>query len=113
MDEQEVPVDLTTDMLGELFHISLVLRRLDGVVLVVEPVVVKIGLDAFSQILLERSILIKVGKESEELTELLRFFVVSRDLLEVHEDLDKLTHDVGEAGDTDEQNKGRDNSLRF
>ena len=45
VDEEEFAIDLASDVLRKLLHVALVFRRLDGIVLVVEPVVIEECLD--------------------------------------------------------------------
>ena len=52
-----------------------------------------------------------MSEQAEPLGQILAILVVSCHVLEVHQDVDELAHDVGEAGDADEQNESCHDSL--
>lgn len=109
--KQEPPIDVRLDMIRQLGHEAHVDLRLDRVVLVVGPVVLEVALKPLGHLLGQRATPVEVGKQAEPLGQVLTILVISCHILQIHEDIDKLTHDVGETSDTNEQNKSRHDSL--
>lgn len=60
--EEEVLVDVSADVLGEFLHEAHVLLGLNGVVLVVLPVVLEVLLEPLGHLLAEGSVLVEVSK---------------------------------------------------
>jgi len=87
-------------MIGQLCHKSHIDGGLDGVILVISPVVLKVALKSLSHLLGQRAASVEMGKQTQPLGEVLTIFIVSGNVLQVHENVDKLTHDVGEASHT-------------
>jgi hypothetical protein len=66
--EEEVFVDISANMLRELLHETHIFFRLNGVVFVMLPVVLKILLKSLCHLLRKRTILVKMGEETQPFT---------------------------------------------
>jgi len=63
--EEEVLVNVCLDVVWQLFHETLVLLRLDGVVLVVLPVVLEVDLKPLGHVLWKRAVLVEMSEETK------------------------------------------------
>ena len=98
--EEEASIDVSLNMVGQLSHETNIDLRFDGIVLVIGPIILKIAFKALGHLFRERAATVEVCKESEPFRQVLTVLIVSRHILQVHEDIDELAHDVGEASDT-------------
>ena len=63
--EKEVFINICLDVVGKLIHESLILFRLDSVILIVLPIVFKVDFEPFGHFVWKRSILVEVSQESK------------------------------------------------
>ena len=75
------------------------------------PVVLKVLFKLLGHIFGQGPILVEVSKQSKPFAKVLRIFVVSGNLLEVHQDFNELTHDVGETSHSNQQDEGCNDAL--
>ena len=98
-------------MIRKLCHESLINLALDGVVLVVGPVVFKVALESLGHLLGQWARPVEMSEETEPLRQVFAILVVCSHILQIHQDVNELTHDVGEAGNTDKEDEGSYDSL--
>ena len=65
--EEEVLVDVRLDVVWQLVHKSLILFGLDGIILVVLPIVFKVYLKPFGHLVGQWTVLVEMGEESQPL----------------------------------------------
>lgn len=111
VSKQELFVNVSSDVVWQFIHKSPVLLGLNGIVLVILPVVFKVDFELFGHLFGKGSIAVEMSQKSKPLGEVLRVFIFSRYCLQVHQDLNELTHDVREASHTDKQDDGGNDSL--
>ena len=92
--EKELLVDVCSDIVWQLIHKSLILLGLNGVVFVILPVILKIDLKVLCHFLWKRLVVVEMSQKSKPLGEVLRVLILGSNCLEVHQDLNELTHDV-------------------
>ena len=92
--KKELLVDVRSDIVWQLIHKSLILLRLNGVVFVILPVILKIDLKVLCHFLWKRLVVVEMSQKSKPLGEVLRVLILGSNCLEVHQDLNELTHDV-------------------
>ena len=109
--KEEAPIDVRLNMIGQLSHETNIDLRFDGIVLVICPVILKVAFKALGHLFGERAATIEVSKEAEPFRQVLTVLIVSCHILQVHKDIDELAHDVGETGDTNQQNESGHNSF--
>ena len=109
--EKESPINVRLNMIGQLSHETNIDLRFDGIVLVICPIILKVAFKALGHLFREWAASVEMSKEAEPFRQVLTVLIVSRHILQVHEDIDELTHDVRETGDTDQQNESRHNSF--
>ena len=109
--KEEASIDVRLNMVRQLSHETNIDLRFDGIVLVVSPIILKIAFKALGHLFRERAATIKVCKEAQPFRQVFTVLVVSRHILQIHEDIDELAHDVGETSDTYQQNESCHNSF--
>ena len=75
------------------------------------PVVLKVHLKLLGHLLWKGLVAVEMGEQAEPLGQVLRVLVVCGDSLEAHQDVNELGHDVGEAGDSDQEDDGGEDTL--
>lgn len=88
---------------GDLRENSEVLLRDEGLVLVVLPLVLHVRFDLGLEALVHRGPAVEVLHRAEEQEEVLFFFQVLVDFVDLRNHLDELIHNVGENGDAEEE----------
>lgn len=111
--KEESVVDVSLDVVRQLSHESHIDLRFDRVVLVVGPVVFEVSLESLGHLLRQRTTSVEMSEKSEPFGKVLTVFVVSGNTLQVHQNVNELTHDVGETSNTDKKDKCRHDSFNF
>ena len=111
--EEEIFVNVCLDVIGKLVHESLIFGWLNRIVLIVLPVVLEIVFKAFGHLARQGPIFVKMGQKSEPFWQIFAVFIISGHRLQIHQNFDKLAHNVRECGDTDKQNKCGHETLNF
>ena len=100
-------------MIRQLRHESDINLRLDGVVLVVSPIILKVVFESLRHVLWQRTTLIEMSEKAEPFREILTVFIISSYTLKIHQNVNELTHDVRECGNTDEKDESCHDTLNF
>jgi len=106
-----VVVDVCLNVIWQLRHKTHINLRLNSIILVISPIVLKVPLKALGHLLGQRAAPIEMSEETKPFGKVLTIFVVSGHILKVHENINELAHDVREASDADQENEGRDDTL--
>ena len=69
--KEEVFVNVGSDVVGQLIHETLIISRLDGVVLVILPVVFEVQLKLLGHVLWQWLVVVEMSQESKPLGEIL------------------------------------------
>lgn len=101
VSKKEATVDVCLNVIWQFGHESHVNLRLDGIILIVRPIVLEVSLEPLGHLLGQWAAPVEVSEETQPLGEVLTVLIIRRHVLQVHEDVNELAHDVGEASDTD------------
>jgi hypothetical protein len=109
--EQEITINLTLNRSGELIEKFLVLVSTYRLILVVDPAVVEILFDLELKIIRDGSAWVESFDESEPLWQVFAIIGVRIQILNGDQNLDEVSHDVREDGDSYKQNESTHASL--
>ena len=98
--EQEILDDSALNFLGQLVVVVQVRVVSEGDVLVEFPHVVEVVLDLLPQLHFEPLLVVKLLKGPEELHQVVPIVQIFVELFKLLEDVDKVSHDVREDGNT-------------
>ena len=113
ISKEEAPVDVRSNMIRQFRHEPLIDLLLNRVVFVIRPIVLEISLESLSHLFGQWATPVEVSEQTKPFGQIFAVLVVCGHVLQVHQNVNELTHNVSEASDTNEKDKGRNDTLNL